>query len=166
MTAPPGPARGFTLIEMLMVVGVIAILSLMALPSYLDRVIRKQIEESLPIAEVAKAPIAAAWATLQDFPADNAAALLPPADKIVGNHVSAVTVKDGAIHVTFGNNANGALKGKVLTLRPAVVEDTPVVPVAWVCGNAAVPAKMTARGSNATTVPNGYLPFACMGKKP
>ena len=74
------------------------------------------------------------------FPADNAAAALPPPEKIVSNLVSAVALENGAIHITFGNRANGAIRGKVLTLRPAVVEDAPVVPVAWVCGARRCPA--------------------------
>lgn len=158
--------RGFTLLELAVVMGVIAILTLMALPSYLDRIVRKQIEASLPLADVAKRPLNTAWALLQAFPADNAEAGLPTPDRIVGNHVSAVTVAGGAIHITFGNSVNGAIKGRVLSLRPAVVEDAPVVPPAWVCGNAKVPDKMQAKGENRTSVPNMYLPFECMGKKP
>ena len=45
------------------------------------------------------------WAAGQPFPADNAAAGLPPADKIVSDKVSAVTVDKGSIHVRFGNRA-------------------------------------------------------------
>ena len=156
---------GFTLPEMLVVVGVIAILSLAALPSYMDRIVRKQIEESLPLAALAQAPVGLAWGLTQTFPADNAAAGLPAADKIVANYVSAVTLRDGAIDITFGNNVNGSIKSKVLTLRPAVVEDTPVVPVAWICGNGRVPDKMTVRGVNRTSVPHAFLPFACVGGK-
>jgi len=59
--------------------------------------------------------------------------------------VTNVAVEAGAVHITFGNQANAALKGKVLTLRPAIVEDATIVPVAWVCGNAAAPDKMTPR---------------------
>ena len=156
---------GFTLLEMLVVVGVVAILSLAALPSYMDRIVRKQIEESLPLAALAQAPVALAWGLAQSFPADNAAAGLPAADKIVANYVSAVTLRDGAIDITFGNNVNGSIKGKILTLRPAVVEDTPVVPVAWICGNGRVPDKMTVKGVNSTSVPHAFLPFACLGGK-
>jgi type IV pilus assembly protein PilA len=159
------PAHGFTLLELAVVMGVIAILTLMALPSYLDRIVRKQIEAAMPLADVAKRPVAAAWALTQTLPADNTEAGLPSADRIVGNYVSAVQVVAGAVHMTFGNSAHGALKGKVLTLRPAIVEDAPVVPPAWVCGNAAVPAKMTAKGENRTTVPNLYLPLECAGRK-
>ena len=157
--------RGFTLLEMLVVVGVIAILSLAALPSYMDRIVRKQIEESLPLAALAQAPVALAWGLTQAFPADNAAAGLPPADRIVGNQISAVAVQDGAIHMTFGNTVAGSLKGKILSIRPAVVEDAPIVPVAWVCGNAAVPDKMTVKGENRTSVPNLFLPLECAARK-
>lgn len=153
--------RGFTMIELLVVIGVIAILALMALPSYQDKFIRDQIAEALPLADLAKPPVAAAWSAGQPLPADNAAAGLPPADKIVGNLVSAVAVKNGAIHMTFGNRANKLLQGRMLTLRPAVVEDAKIVPVAWVCGNAEIPGKMIAKGENRTDVPAAYLPLKC-----
>jgi len=149
------------MVELMVVVGIIAILSLMALPSYLDKFTREEISESLPLADIAKTPVAIAWATTQTFPADNAAAGLPSADKIVGNYVTSVAIVSGAINITFGNRANNAIKGKVLTLRPAVVTDTPIVPVAWICGGAPVPDKMTANGDNKTSVPNAYLPFRC-----
>ena len=153
--------RGFTLIEMMVVVAVIAILALMAFPTYQDKLVRDQVNEALPLADLAKAPVAASWTLLKLFPADNAAAALPPPEKIVSNLVSAVVIEGGAIHITFGNRANGAIRGKVLTLRPAVVEDAPVVPVAWVCGLAPVPGNMTARGANRTNVPANYLPLKC-----
>lgn len=152
---------GFSMMEVLAVIAVIAILATLALPSYLERIIRDQINEALPLADVAKPPIAAAWAAQQPLPDDNAAALLPAPDKIVNYVVSAVTVRAGAIDITFGNRANGNLKGKVLTLRPAVVDDAPVVPVTWVCGNAAPPDKMTIKGTNNTSVPPKYLPLKC-----
>jgi type IV pilus assembly protein PilA len=152
---------GFTIIEMMVVVAIVAILALMAIPSYLDKFIRDQIVEALPLADIAKAPIAAAWAALQAFPADNAAAGLPPADKIVNNYIKSVSVGDGAIHITFGNRANGSIKDKILTLRPAVVEDARIVPVTWVCGFAAEPGKMTVKGENRTNIPMTYLPLRC-----
>lgn len=52
-------------------------------------------------------------------------------------------------------------KGKTLTLRAAVVEGEHLVPIAWVCGNAKVPDKMTAQGPNKTDVDPGFLPFGC-----
>jgi type IV pilus assembly protein PilA len=143
------------------VLAIVAVLALMMLPSFIDGTIRSQVAEALPLAEVAQKPVAASWTLARTFPADNAAAGLPPHDKIVGNLVSAVAVEAGAVHVTFGNRANSRIRGKILTLRPAVVDDAPVVPVAWVCGFASVPGKMSARGVNKTDVPPGYLPARC-----
>ena len=145
----------------MVVVAIIAILALMALPSYQDKLVRDQVNEALPLADVAKPPLAVAWSLKQPLPSDNAAAGLPPAEKIVSNLVSSVAIEGGAIHITFGNRANGAIKGKVLSLRPAVVEDAPIVPVAWICGFAPVPGSMTAKGTNRTDVPSRYLPFKC-----
>jgi len=152
---------GFSIVEMLVVIGVVATLALMTLPSYLEKGVRDQVVEALPLADIAKPPLAAAWTLAQAFPADNAAAGLPVADKIVSNYISSVSVQDGAIHLTFGNKASNSIKGKFLTIRPAVVEDTPIVPVAWVCGNSAVPDKMTVKGVNKTSIPPLFLPLKC-----
>jgi type IV pilus assembly protein PilA len=152
---------GFTMVEMMVVVGIVAILALMALPSYQDKFVRDQIIEAMPLADIAKAPVALSWAALHAFPADNAAAGLPVADKIVSNYVSSMSVQSGAIDITYGNRANNLIKGKILTLRPAVVDDAPIVPVAWVCGNASAPEKMTVKGENRTNIPANFLPVNC-----
>jgi len=152
---------GFTLVEMMVVVGIVAILALMAIPTYQGKFVRDQIAEALPLADIAKPPIAASWAVVQSFPADNAGAGLPAADKSVNNTISSVSVQGGAIHITFGNRANSVIAGKILTLRPAVVEDAPVVPITWVCGYAVQPGKMTIKGENKTSVPADYLPLRC-----
>lgn len=157
----PSSKRGFTLLELMIVVAVIAILAMIAMPNIQGKLIRSQIIEAAHWSEIAKSPIAAAWAATKTLPADNAAAGLPSADKIVSNLVSNVSVESGAVHITFGNQANGALKGHILTLRPAIVDDAPMVPVAWVCGNAAAPDKMTAKGSNRTDIPERFLPLNC-----
>lgn len=154
-------SRGFTLVEMMAVIAVIGILSLMVIPTYQDRIIRQQIEAALPLTDLAKQPIAAGWALTHTFPTDNAAAGLPAADHIVNNYVSAVDVRDGAINITFGNRAMSTIRGKILTIRPAVVEDAPVVPVAWVCGRADAPQRMTPKGINQTNLPTLYLPLEC-----
>jgi type IV pilus assembly protein PilA len=153
--------RGFTLLEMMVVIGIVAILALMAIPTYQDKFIRDQIAEALPLADIVKPPVALSWAVLQTFPADNAAAGLPVAEKIVNNTISSVSIQGGAINITFGNKANRVILGKVLTLRPAVVDDAPIVPVTWVCGYAAAPEKMTVKGENKTNIPPGYLPIRC-----
>jgi type IV pilus assembly protein PilA len=154
-------ARGFTLIELMVVVAVIAILAMIAVPNMADKLARDQIVEAVRLADIAKAPVAAAWATSRTLPADNTAAGLPAADRIVSNLVSSIAVEGGAVHVTFGNQANGLIRGKVLSLRPGVVEDAPVVPVAWICGRARPPERMTAQGTDRTTLPNNVLPLNC-----
>lgn len=153
--------NGFTLIELMVVVFVIAILAVMALPSYYGKLIRDQIIEGSALASLAKGPIASQWSTHKTLPVDNAAAALPVADKIVSNLVRAVTVEGGAIHITYGNRANGKLKDKTLSLRPAVIEDAHIVPIAWVCGFAAGPDKMTVMGQNRTDIPKQLLPLNC-----
>ena len=158
MTKPTG---GFTLIEILIVIGVVAILALLAMPNYSTRIIQEQIVEALPLADIAKPPVALGWAVTQTFPADNAAAGLPVPQKIVSNLVSSVALDGGVIHITFGNRANNQIVGKVLSIRPAVVEDSPIVPITWLCGFAPTPGKMTAKGMNKTTIPANQLPLRC-----
>lgn len=157
--------RGFTLVEMMVVVAVLTILAMMAVPSYLDKIVKAQVEAGLPLAEIAKRAISTYWGATQKMPQDNETAALPAADKIVGNHITAVTVRDGVINLTFGNRASKALEGKTLSIRPAVVEDAPVVPIAWVCGLAEAPEKMTLLGENRTDIDPMYLPMECRAIK-
>jgi type IV pilus assembly protein PilA len=63
--------------------------------------------------------------------------------------------------ITFGNRSNRNLSGKKVALRPAIVEGHPIVPIAWVCGNASVPEKMKVMGENGTTLPGPHLPIEC-----
>ena len=113
--------RGFTLIEMLVVIAIIAILAMIALPSGQDKLIRTQIAEALPLADIAKTPIATAWASTHNFLPDNASAGLPVSDKVVNNFVRAVSIKNGVIDITFGNRAHPLIKDKTLSLRPTTV---------------------------------------------
>lgn len=153
---------GFTLIEVLIVMAILAILALLAVPSLQGKYIREHIAEGVTLAKLAKDHVGAAWATTKALPDDNATAGLPAADKIVNNVVQSVTVEGGAIHIMFGNRANGALQGKTLSLRPAIVEDAPVVPVAWVCAHAKAPEKMKLIGANRTDIERSHLPINCL----
>ena len=153
---------GFTLLEVAVAMAVIAILATIAIPSITNSIVRKQIVEAVTLADLAKNAVALAWSGAQVMPANNSAALLPAPQKIVNNYISAVTVQDGAINITFGNSVNSVITGKILTLRPAVVTDTPVVPVAWVCAQAPVPGGMTVMGVDHTNIPLSMLPYNCM----
>ena len=156
-------ARGFTMIELLVVIAVVAILATLAMPSIQQRSIRVQVAEGRTLAQFAQQAIQAQYSASQAMPADNAAAGLPPADHIVGNVVTGLAVRNGAIVLTFGNQAIGGLAGHKLSLRPAVVDGYPQVPIAWVCGTANVPDKMTAAAPNETDLPAGWLPLGCRG---
>src|SRR5258706_436532 len=81
--------RGFTWIELVMVLAVMGILALMAIPAMQEGTLRKQVKEGLALADVAKAGVQAAWSVAGEMPADNKAAGLPEPEKIVGTRVSA-----------------------------------------------------------------------------
>src|SRR5260221_1741153 len=115
--------RGFTLVEMMVVVGIVAILALMAIPTYQDKFIRDQVAEALPLADLAKPPVALSWAVLQTLPADNAAAGLPVADKIVNNFIGSVAIHGGAINITFRNKTNRDTFAQVPSPSPDVLAD-------------------------------------------
>ena len=154
---------GFTWIELVLILAVVADLAAMAIPGMQDTALKKQVREGLELADVARKGVQAYWTTAGELPKDNEEAAIPAKDKIVGSMVKEVEVDHGAIHVTFGNNASKALTGLKVTLRPAVVEDEPKVPIAWLCNNVAVPGKMDVKGHNRTDIPAKWLPVECRG---
>src|SRR5271154_2750652 len=113
---------GFTLIELMIVIAIIGILSTMAMPSFQDRVIRAQVSEGISMADGVKQAIAEYRARYGKLPKDNSAAGIPEGSLFVGNYVSKLDIRDGAISITFGNRVNRNVSGKKLTLRPATVE--------------------------------------------
>jgi type IV pilus assembly protein PilA len=157
--------QGFTWIEVMMVVGVIAILAAMALPGMQDTALKKQVKEALGLADVAKAGVQVAYALTGAMPSNNETAGLPASDKIVGTLVRDVNVDGGAVTLTLGNNASKVLHGKHVTLRPAVVPGEGRVPIAWVCHDVPVPAGMEVVGKDLTDLPPNYLPVDCRGGK-
>jgi type IV pilus assembly protein PilA len=158
----PRMERGFTWIEMLMVLSVLALLALIAVPSIQDGLLRRQVKDGIQLALIAEAGVQAVYTSSGGkFPIDNKSAGLPDSDKIVSNVVKDVSVKAGAITITYGNNASKALDGKKVTLRPAIVPDTPVVPIAWLCHAAPVPGNMQVTGTDDTDVPSNWLPVEC-----
>ena len=156
-----GKQLGFSIIEMMVVVSIVMILVLITIPSQIERIVREEVKAALPLADAAKDPIAETWKTTKSLPANNTEALLPVPEKVVSNYISRLEVADGAIHMTFGNKARTQLSGKVLSLRPAVIEESQAVPITWVCGNAKAPNQMTLKGKNNTNIPDIYLPGIC-----
>jgi type IV pilus assembly protein PilA len=151
----------FTLLQLLAALAVACILMLIAVPTYLDKLVRDQVLEALPLARLPRPAVARAWETRGPMPADNAAARVPEPARIANRVVRSVTVEDGAVHLLFGNEAHPSLRGRTLTLRPAGVEALRIVPVVWVCGYAQAPAPKVAFGINRTDVPAGLLPARC-----
>lgn len=149
------------MMEILVALAIVGIVATLALPGMFNGLIRDQIVESGPLIDTARKKVAAYWAGSGTMPDNNKEAGLPSPDKLVGNYVRGIVVRDGVIDVEFGNNASGALQGKILTFRPAVIEGTPMVPVAWVCAGATPPGGMSVRGDDRSNVPPALLPVNC-----
>lgn len=150
----------------MLVLAVIGILAAMAIPAMQERALKKQVKDALALADVAKAGVQLAWTAAGEMPKDNKAAGLPEREKIVGNLVTAVNVDEGAITLTLGNSAAKHLHGKHVTLRPAVVPDERVVPIAWICHGAAVPKGMEVKGRDETDLQPSWLPLECRTIEP
>jgi type IV pilus assembly protein PilA len=149
------------MIEVLVAVAIVGILATLAVPGLYMTYVRDQVVEAGPLIDAAKKQVAGAWAAAGILPADNTEAGLPAPSKMVGNTVKSVTIDQGVVNVVFGNKASGMIADKTLSFRPAVVDDSPVVPIAWICGNTQAPAGMTVKGDNRTDVPIGVLPANC-----
>ena len=152
---------GFSMIELVMVMAVVAILALIAVPTLLDRNVRLQVQEGIALANLARGGVNTFYGTKNEMPNSNEDAGVPPKEKIISNLVSEVSIDAGAVTITYGNNVNSAVAGKRLTLRPAIVKDAPTVPIAWLCNNKQVPNGMTAMGTNRTDIPGKWLPLDC-----
>jgi len=159
MQQPKQP--GFTLLEMMVVLGILAILLTISVPSYESRSVRTQVNESLELIKTLKESVGLFYLATQKFPRNNNEAGIPDPEFLVGNFVQRIDLVNGAFQISFGNKASTRLKNKILTVRPMVVQGSPESPISWVCGFSGVPENMIAIGSNNTNVEKTYLPPNC-----
>jgi len=153
--------KGFTLIELMIVVAIIGVLASISLPAYQSYVVRAQVSESIVIVDELKASVADYYKFKGIFPTNNKIAGVPKPEFLQGNYVSQIEVENGAFHITLGNKVNKAVQGKILSIRPIVVKQSPASPFSWVCGGGSVPEAMEAKGENKTNIDSEFLPAAC-----
>jgi type IV pilus assembly protein PilA len=157
--------KGFTLIELMIVIAIIGILAAIAIPAYQNYTIRAQVTEGLSLSDNFKTAIAEFYQNNGTFPAGvsatGSATTIPMPGASVGKYVSAVTVVAGGnIQVTYsGSQVNSKIKGDVLIVQPGTDTNGDVV---WVCGLATSPTGVTLNQANAgTTLAAQYLPSDC-----
>ncbi|WP_323814600.1 pilin [Cellvibrio sp. NN19] len=152
---------GFTLIEMMVVIAIIAVLALIAMPSPDPTIARRQVVESMELVDNYKKLVTFYHQSTQTFLQDNNEAGIPAADKLLGNYVDRIDLKQGAFHIHFGNKAHANIKNKTLSIQPIMVTGSPESPISWICGKAAVPQGMQAVGENRTDLELKDLPLNC-----
>ena len=160
--------KGFTLIELMIVVAIIGILAAVALPAYQDYTKRAKVSEVILAASACRTSITEVYQT-------NSAASLPTAGNwgcesstASSKYVAKVETDDtGAVRVTAQGIGDSTIDGKFVTLVPVAsgnaaidTSATPPKPLyGWVCGNTAAIA-----GTNfVTTVQSKFLPGSCRG---
>ena len=155
--------KGFTLIELMIVIAIIGILAAIAIPAYQDYLIRSQASEGLAMASAAKVAVAEFRANRGTWPVDNSDAGLGASSTIQGKYVTAVRVEDGGITVRYGYEANDDnLSGLAVGLTPGVSSNGDVI---WRCGDSGTPSGWEGGATSAldgsTSVLGKYLPTVC-----
>jgi type IV pilus assembly protein PilA len=143
--------KGFTLIELMIVVAIIAILAAIAIPAYQNYLIRAQVSEGATLADGAQTAVVEFYANNGRFPKSNASAGLAKAASITGKYVAQVDVNSGkvtglgVIDAKFnGTTANTKIQGQDLVFSPITSANGDVH---WSCTKSTVDPK--------------YLPSSC-----
>jgi len=158
--------KGFTLIELMIVVAIIGILAAIAIPAYQDYTIRAQVSEGMNLAAAAKAAVAESFLNRGTAPVNRTqAGMSAVKTDTTGKYVTSVEVANGVIQIQYGKDANVAIRNETLELVPWISVDNSI---AWKCGGAVAPTtkKMTGVSGDTGGTLSGanflkYLPSAC-----
>jgi type IV pilus assembly protein PilA len=158
--------KGFTLIELMIVIAIIGILAAIAIPAYQNYTVRAQVTEGLNLADGWKTAMSEFYATNGTWPTT---AQLTAAGQVTstGKYVASVGSTTGNITITYGNQANATALAAAQNVLGLTAYTNPNNDIVWICGNATVPAGATlviATGATAgggTTVKAQYLPSTC-----
>ncbi|EMS4860373.1 pilin, partial [Neisseria gonorrhoeae] len=138
--------KGFTLIELMIVIAIVGILAAVALPAYQDYTARAQVSEAILLAEGQKSAVTEYYLNNGKWPENNgdAGVASPPSD-IKGKYVKQVEVKNGVVTAEMASTGvNKEIQGKKLSLW-AKREDGSVK---WFCGRPVTRTKANAKAGN------------------
>ncbi|HFB1911647.1 TPA: pilin, partial [Neisseria gonorrhoeae] len=109
--------KGFTLIELMIVIAIVGILAAVALPAYQDYTARAQVSEAILLAEGQKSAVTEYYLNNGEWPEDNTSAGVASSAEIKGKYVQKVEVNNGVVTATMkSDGVNKEIKGKKLSL--------------------------------------------------
>ncbi|HEZ6467663.1 TPA: pilin [Neisseria meningitidis] len=123
--------KGFTLIELMIVIAIVGILAAVALPAYQDYTARAQVSEAILLAEGQKSAVTEYYLNHGEWPANNSSAGVATSSEIKGKYVEKVEVAKGVITATMlSSGVNNEIKGRKLSLWAKRQDGS----VKWFCG--------------------------------